>query len=302
MDIARVADAEAFLELTAPLVGAAEARNNVFLGILGTLRTQPEVYRVFRLWAALEGDRPVAAALRTDPYNLVVADAAVDAALEPLLAAVREDLGEIPGVVVNSPFAERVETIWIEMTGARVAQRFAEGVFELTEVAEVPRAHGDVRAATRADRDVLLDWFGAFAAEALAHRPPEGEEHIRYAVDTRLDHADAGLWLWIDDGQPVSLAGYGGPTPSGIRIGPVYTPPEHRRRGYGSALTAALSQRLLDEGRSFCFLFTDLANRTSNRIYRAIGYERVCDASEFAFTTEPRSGRRTARTPGCRRG
>jgi RimJ/RimL family protein N-acetyltransferase len=81
----------------------------------------------------------------------------------------------------------------------------------------------------------------------------------------------------------VSFAGYGGETPNGVRIGPVYTPPEHRRRGYGSALTAALSRRLLGEGRRYCFLYTDLANPTANRIYRAIGYELVCESAMYQF-------------------
>ena len=78
--------------------------------------------------------------------------------------------------------------------------------------------------------------------------------------------------------------GFGGPTPNGIRIGPVYTPPELRGRGYASALTAQVSQLQLDRGKRFCFLYTDLANPTSNAIYRRIGYERVCDSRELAFT------------------
>ena len=63
----------------------------------------------------------------------------------------------------------------------------------------------------------------------------------------------------------------------------MYTPPEHRRRGYGSAVTAAASQRNLDAGRRFCFLYTDLANPTSNKIYMDLGYEPVCDSVEYAF-------------------
>ena len=81
----------------------------------------------------------------------------------------------------------------------------------------------------------------------------------------------------------MSLAGFAGPTPTGIRVGPVYTPPEHRRRGYAKTLVAALSRWLLEQGHRGCFLFTDLANPTSNRIYTDIGYERVCDALEFRF-------------------
>ena len=70
---------------------------------------------------------------------------------------------------------------------------------------------------------------------------------------------------------------------SDLRVGPVYTPPERRRRGFGSAVTAAVSERQLAAGRSFCFLYTDLANPTSNRIYMDIGYEPVCDSVDYDF-------------------
>ena len=79
------------------------------------------------------------------------------------------------------------------------------------------------------------------------------------------------------------MGSYGGPTPNGARIGPIYTPPDQRRRGYGSALTADLTQLQLDRGRRFCFLFTDLANPTSNSIYQQIGYRPVSDSAQWAF-------------------
>ena len=81
----------------------------------------------------------------------------------------------------------------------------------------------------------------------------------------------------------MSWAGVGGRTPHGTRVGPVYTPPEHRRRGFAGALVAAASQAQLDEGLEFCFLFTDLANPTSNHVYQAIGYEPVTDIDVYVF-------------------
>jgi len=111
-------------------------------------------------------------------------------------------------------------------------------------------------------------------------RPASNPEKV---VDMRLTGEGTGLMLWDVGGEPVSMAGWGGPTPSGIRVGPVYTPPVRRRRGYGSAVTAALSAQQLAGGRQFCFLYTDLANPTSNRIYMDIGYEPVCDAVDYAF-------------------
>jgi uncharacterized protein len=106
--------------------------------------------------------------------------------------------------------------------------------------------------------------------------------NVERTVDARLRAGTGGFLLW-EDTEPVSLAGWGGRTPNGVRIGPVYTPPEHRRRGYGSAVTAAVSAERLAAGRRFCFLYTDLANPTSNRIYMNIGYEPVCDSVDYAF-------------------
>jgi predicted GNAT family acetyltransferase len=107
-------------------------------------------------------------------------------------------------------------------------------------------------------------------------------------IDHRLASNVSGIMLWEDEGEPVSFAGWGGRTPNGIRVGPVYTPPELRGRGYATALTAELSQRLLDGrlfdgGRQFCFLYTDLANPTSNAIYERIGYRRVAESAEVLF-------------------
>ena len=81
----------------------------------------------------------------------------------------------------------------------------------------------------------------------------------------------------------MSLAGWGGPTPNGIRVGPVYTPSARRGHGYATALTAELSLRLLAGGRRFCFLYTDLANPTSNVIYERIGYRRIAESAEIVF-------------------
>jgi uncharacterized protein len=88
------------------------------------------------------------------------------------------------------------------------------------------------------------------------------------------------------DNAPVSLAAGRQRSPTVGLIGSVYTPPAYRRKGYATACVAALSQKLLDEGCDRCFLLTDLANPTSNHIYREIGYIPVCDWHEYAFISE----------------
>lgn len=142
-------------------------------------------------------------------------------------------------------------------------------------------APGGMRRAALDDRALLTHWIRAFYDEAVPGGDDEAEEADRL-LESRLRAEDEGYFVWEDEG-PVSLAGYGGFTPNGARIAPVYTPPEYRCRGYATSLTAAVSAWLLGSGRQACFLYTDLANPTSNSIYQRIGYEVVCDSAQYRF-------------------
>ena len=279
MEVRVFDDPAAFLEETGPLLLEDEARHNLMLGLASTLRDHPERYPDFSLWLVEQNGEPVGAALRTSPHNLVLARARDDKAIEALAQAVDD---ELPGVVGALPEVEQFADAWAARHDVTPQRRVAQGVFALERVEPVRGVPGAMRIATAADRPTLLEWFLAFGIEALPH--PD-EERLTREVDHRLSAADAGVVLWENDGA-VSLAGFGGPTPNGIRIGPVYTPPELRGHGYASALVADLSSSLLAGGRRFCFLYTDLANPTSNRIYERIGYVRVCESAEIEFVPQ----------------
>jgi uncharacterized protein len=280
-----VADPLEFLEVAGPLLLADEARHNLILGLAGTLRDRPGFYEEFRLWVVEDDGRALAAALQTPPYNLVLARPTRDEALEPLADAIAADGVHLPGVVAALPEADRFSDAWERSRGVTRRQRRAQRIYRVRRVHPPAGVPGAARVATTEDRTLLLDWVAAFANEAHGDTPAPGDDDPGRHVDARLSDASAGFLLWEDDGQPVSLAGWGGPTPNGMRVGPVYTPPARRSRGYGSAVTAAVSSQHLAAGRSFCFLYTDLANPTSNKIYVEIGYEPVCDSVDYAFAS-----------------
>jgi predicted GNAT family acetyltransferase len=276
MHVRPVEDPAAFLEAASPLLLADEARHNLILGIAGTLRDHPSHYPEYGLWVAEDDAGTVGAALRTPPHNLVVARPRDDSVLEALAEAIDDNP---PGLVAAQPEAGVFAAAWATKTGTTPRIHRAQGVFSLDRVEPPTQVCGQMHDAGIDDRSLLLEWFRAFMEEAIGESPDDAS--TAHAVDHRLEAASAGVVLW-EDGRPVSLAAFGNPTPNGIRIGPVYTPPEDRRRGYASALVAELSERLLEE-RQFCFLFTDLANPTANRIYEQIGYRRVCEAAEIVF-------------------
>ena len=128
-----------------------------------------------------------------------------------------------------------------------------------------------------------MDWLDGFYREAVQESPDLARVRRQVDLYMREDSKLRGLMIWEKHGVPVSMAGYAGPTPNGIRVGAVFTPPEQRKRGYASAVTAGLSQHLLGVGYQFCFLFTDLLNPTSNNIYQQIGYKPVCDVDRYTF-------------------
>jgi predicted GNAT family acetyltransferase len=272
-------EAAEFLRVAGPLLLPNEARDNLIFGIAGTIAADPTRYPERRFWVVFGEDEPAAAALRTPPYNLVLARPRDAAALAALVEAIEE---ELPGVVGARPEVDDFTRRWSAVHRVTPQVLREQGIYALEAVEDVPRPAGRPRAATVEDRRLLLRWCTAFGEEVLAEGDPGRVEAVNM-VDHRLGAADAGFLLWEDGGRPVSAAGWGGPTPNGIRIGPVYTPPELRGRGYATALTAELSQRLLDGGRRFCFLFTDLTNPTSNAIYERIGYLRVGESAMIAF-------------------
>jgi predicted GNAT family acetyltransferase len=278
MEVEHVMGAEAVRDRLEELLLRDEARHNLALGILATARAQPSVYPELHGWVARQGGHVVAAAVRTPPHNLVLAQPVDERGIHGLAGAIEADL---PGVVGAVPEVDDFAASFAERHSLEIRPAFDQRIYALHRLIPPDTVPGAMRLAGEADRPLVLDWCRAFAAEALGD---DDSSRLERSVETRLADEHGGFGLWDDAGSAVSLAGFGGPTPHGIRIGPVYTPPEHRNRGYGTAVTAAVSRVLLERGRRFCFLYTDLANPTSNAIYLRIGYEAVCDSRELAFS------------------
>jgi predicted GNAT family acetyltransferase len=152
-----------------------------------------------------------------------------------------------------------------------------EAMHLLSEAADPPRpAPGELRLAGPGDRELLIGWEQAFALEAGVGIASEAER----VVDTRL--AEDGQYVWEDAG-PVATLGLSAEIAGTVRIGLVYTAPEHRRHGYASSAVAAASRHALARGARQCMLFTDLANPTSNKIYAEVGFRRFADWEEHRF-------------------
>lgn len=283
MEVRATRDPAELLARAEPFLLVDEARHSLILGIAGGLLTHPRLYDELRAWTIEDEGEVVGAALQTPPFNLVLARPSAEGALEALAATLAAEDVELPGVTAATPEVDDFARLWTSAGRLTSRVRTRQRIYKLTRVRS-PRAPGRARTATAGDRELLLDWTMAFAAEAVGVDDPAIATR---QVEARLDHGVGGFALWEHEHRPVSMVGWGGMTRNGGRIGPVYTPPELRRRGYASALTAWVSAKQLAEGRSFCVLYTDLDNPTSNRIYLDIGYEPVCDSLAYVFEPLP---------------
>jgi predicted GNAT family acetyltransferase len=281
MELERFANAADFYQRAERHLLRHEACHSLMLGIASQLVEHPKLFREEPYLATVQERGAVtAAALMTPPYGPVLSLGFVPESLRLLAEDLHELYPTLPGVLGPVDAARSFAETWKDLSRQPCRRKRADRVHRLESVIPVTGVPGRLRWATEADRDLLTEWFMAFGEEALGEDPDP--QAAGRSVDAYLTTEGMGLYLW-DNERPVSMAGRSRPTPNGATVNYVYTPPEHRKKGYASACVAALSQLLLDEGYRYCFLFTDLANSTSNHIYKAIGYEPVCDVDEYEF-------------------
>ncbi|MBV8217837.1 MAG: GNAT family N-acetyltransferase [Solirubrobacterales bacterium] len=226
-------------------------------------------------YGVAEDDEVRFAAMRTPPHPLLASPLDADAAqFVELWLRADPDVDRVTSIPET---ARAIAAAWAGQTGGSTRCAIREAMHTLEDVREPPRpSPGELRLAKAEDRSLLIAWLEEFVSEAgLA-----GASEAAPMVDARIRRD--GLLLW-EDTQPVSMVGVTPEVAGVVRLGPVYTPPALRRRGYAGSAVAAVSRRALAQGARQCMLYTDLDNATSNRIYAEVGYRRIGDWEEIAL-------------------
>jgi GNAT superfamily N-acetyltransferase len=221
----------------------------------------------------------IGAAIQTPPYPLACNALPIDSAgvVAAEVARVNPELAGARGArAATAGFA----AAWNALTGSEGHVSVEERLYRLRSLRPPVGVQGDPCRATDQDRGLLVDWVEGFYAETFGH--PRDDEAGRRFVDAAERKGDR-FTLWTVDDVPVSMAMLRAPAADVSRIGPVFTPPERRGHGYGSAVTAAAVELAHRSGTADVVLFTDLANPVSNAIYQRIGFEAVADSVRIDF-------------------
>lgn len=187
-------------------------------------------------------------------------------------------LVELPSIAGIGGPVDTVEQL-VDLLDRTPATRTAERLYRLTHLDPPSGVAGTARPATEWDTDLIASWLEPYMIETFTAKPA-GYDAAKQAASAV---GYSRTWLWLaPSGEPVSMAARRPPAAGVSRIGPVYTPPEHRGHGYGSAVTARAAFDILDTG-AVPVLYADLRNATSNKIYQAIGFRPVTDRLSVTF-------------------
>lgn len=280
MQYTQYSQVDEFLNRMVPFFEQTEVLNGLMFGICLQLKQNLFTYGGQPFLAIIEDQAGIQlAALMTPPYKLqICTPTSVSASsIEALTQGLLANAWSVPGVGGEKCLAKAFAQAWATVRGCGYHIVMQQCLYELRQVQAIASAPGTFRQATPQDMELAIAWDQAFHADCFGNAEPNRAAHL---LEQRVVHGN--LFFW-EDPMPVSMAARTRPTRHGESISYVYTPPEHRRRGYATSVVAALSQRILDEGKQFCCLYTDLANPTSNSIYQKIGYAPVADAIEMLF-------------------
>ena len=277
MKLHRFEDTSLFYTKVKDYLFSDEVLHNLQLGNCNNLINNPEKYKIKPYLAAVEQNgNIIAVAMMTLPYDLLLSKIKDFKAIDIIAQDLQQQCKSLTNV--NAPLIESKAFTekWCFLTGSSYKSKFPLRIFKLEKVELFNQVKGNLRLATEKDKQFLKCWYDAFNLEALGSIKSDSDSWVERVLQKGT------AYLWQDE-IPVSIACSTRCTPKGIGINMVYTPPEYRKQGYASACVAALSQTLLDKGYKFCFLFADLSNPTSNKIYQEIGYKFVADWNNYSF-------------------
>ena len=269
-----------FLAIAQNLLQEKEAENNLLLGLAGTLKRDIHYYgKPHPLFFTVHADaKCVGACLQTPPYNLIVyvTESYQDNSIKELCDYLIEHEIQVPGIIGPRNIVEKFNGVWTSPSKVSFEKQMSQMVYKIEKIKKISMAQGRLRQALESDHELMTDWVLKFHNEVLV---PISTDMASEMANKKIK--EEAFYIWETD-RPVSMAGWTRPTINGVTIASVFTPEKYRKKGYATSCVAKLTEKMLCDY-SFCSLFTDQSNPTSNSIYQKIGFEPVDYVLQCSF-------------------
>ncbi|OHU76503.1 GNAT family N-acetyltransferase [Mycobacteroides chelonae] len=269
-------DLAEYWALAGPLYSADPVLYTFELHLAARLR-QPDSDPAAALITFTDLDHLVGAALGTSQG--LVCNAMPTAGITAAVNLLADNAIPLPSVRGSRAVTLAVADAWLSRTGVTVCGTTDERLYRLLDLIK-PRVAGEPLLVAAEEIESLVPWSVEYSRETFGVDKPADEAGHWLIGSYRL--GDVYL-CWERGGAPVAMAGVRAPIEGVSRVGPVYTPPPQRGHGYGSAVAAAACEWARQAGAREIVLTTDLANPTSNSIYRKLGFRAVTDSVIVEF-------------------
>lgn len=277
IEVEQIQTAHEFLKICRGLLYKNEAEYSLLIGLAEINARQNKVTGQFYI---VKSDSVLSGACFVSDRNLIISDMTTESVLA-LADQLYFDKINFPGVVGPVKPTQTFAKTWAGLTEKKHKIGMSQKIYQLQKVITPRPVAGAIAVCDLKHQDLITQWVHEFSLESLPLEANSIERAREFAVN-KIPKGE--VFIWCDEaGNPVSMNSVGRPTQNGISVSAVYTPKHLRQKGYASALVAGTSQLMLNQGKKFCVLYTDLENPTSNKIYQNIGYKEIATSANYLF-------------------
>ena len=282
MKVENPESAELFLEKTQIFLEKNEIKGNLIYGLSNNLLKNENYYGNEDPFYSIvyEKDEVKLIGLMTLPYKMNIFQNGLfnDLSIDIFINNIMNHYKNIPGIAGEKNITEIFVEKWSKINNSKILLEKNLRSYKLEEVNNYNKPNGIFRIAEINDKSVIKNYTMNFNDEIN-----EPVNYDKIFENNLIEEINNGLYYVWENQKIVSMAKKVRPTKNSMTINYVYTPNKYRRNGYATAITAELSKTILNSGKKYCILFTDLSNLTSNSIYQKIGYKVVYDNVSYKF-------------------
>ncbi len=258
-----------------------ETQNNLILGLADALSKRKRIGNGELYFSIHDSGKIIGGALRTDierPLSLTQVSESAVAKLVDYLVNKEIDIGGVVGEYSTIGFFGK---LYAKRKLKKVKLIMHQGVYQLDKLIKPEMGACKVKVATIDNLEQVKEFIHGFMDDCFPSEL-DNKNQIEVMAKRHIEHEVLYL-LENNQNKTVAMACNNRETRNSGCVSLVYTLPEFRGCGYGSLITACVSEQILNDGKLFCNLFTDLKNPTSNSIYQKIGYYKIAESQHLSF-------------------
>lgn len=282
MDIKETTDPHEFLDRTYSFFLKDEDKYNLMFGTSQEMANSSHIGHSTTFWTLYSGQSIIGCAIKADQLPILISDLN-GAEIQFLCRYLYEKKYTITGTVASNIVAQNFSQEWCRLHFFESFVKMKHRIYKLQQIRYPQVKEGYLKLCTEKDLELLGQWGQQFYIESkLIKYEQYGPDVLNSRNLLRIQNKE--LYFWIHNNRPVSLAGFAGPTPQGIRINFIFTPPTERNKGHATMLLTKISELAIKTMKKrFCISYSNQDNSISNHLYLKVGYTPINNGLHIGF-------------------